>query len=181
MQLQRIELKKLGITERSLRSDTQSNFDKLANAVNSNAGTTEAWYKQLSSDLADEAQARKAGDDSEARDRQAADEELEQGLRSELVAGDHALDHKYAAEIDRLDQADIDIKALIASVGKQLNTRIDNLANDMRAADESNLAAMTAKAERVAVGSDGPTFIRMLGRALHDPKIRDVVANIVKE
>lgn len=104
--------------------------------------------KKLDSKITTEAQARKAGDDSEARDRRA---------------------------------ADIDIKALIASVGKQLNTRIDNLANDMRAADESNLAAMTAKAERVAVGSDGPTFIRMLGRALHDPKIRDVVASIVKE
>lgn len=192
MQLQRIELKKLGTTERILRSDTQGNFDELENAVNSNAGTTEAWYKQLSGNLAAEtanrqaadaaeANARKAGDDNEARDRRAADEKLEQELRSELLAGDHALDHKYAAESERLDQADIDIKALIASVGKQLNTRIDNLANDMRAADESNLAAMTAKAERVAVGSDGPTFIRMLGRALHDPKIRDVVASIVKE
>lgn len=54
MQLQRIKLKKLGTTERILRSDTQGNFDELENAVNSNAGTTETWYKQLSSDLAAE-------------------------------------------------------------------------------------------------------------------------------
>lgn len=54
MQLQRIELKKLGTTERILRSDTQGNFDELENAVNSNAGTTETWYKQLSSNLAAE-------------------------------------------------------------------------------------------------------------------------------
>ena len=108
-------------------------------------------------------------------------EEMYAELNGKLAAEDHALDHKYAAEIDRLDQADSDIKSLITSVEKRLNVRIDDLASDMRAADESNLAAMTAKAERVAVGSDGPTFIRMLGWALHDPKIRDVVANIVKE
>lgn len=58
MQLQRIELKKLGTTERILRSDTQENFDKLENAVNSNAGATEAWYKQLGADLSAEAQTR---------------------------------------------------------------------------------------------------------------------------
>lgn len=58
MQLQRIELKKLGTTERILRSDTQENFDKLENAVNSNAGATEAWYKQLGADLSAEDQTR---------------------------------------------------------------------------------------------------------------------------
>ena len=120
----------------------------------------------------------------EIQDRGDADKKLDDKIATEAQArkaGDHALDHKYAAEIDQLDQADSDIKSLITSVEKRLNVRIDDLASDMRAADESNLAAMTAKAERVAVGSDGPTFIRMLGWALHDPKIRDVVANIVKE
>ena len=179
--MKQLDLKPVGLTDRMEHNATAANFAQIEDAVNSNAITAEEMYAELNGKLAAEANARKTGDDSEARDRQAADEELEQELRSELLAGDHALDHKYAAESERLDQADIDIKALIASVGKQLNTRIDNLANDMRAADESNLAAMTAKAERVAVGSDGPTFIRMLGWALHDPKIRDVVANIVKE
>ncbi|QLL70218.1 hypothetical protein [Lactobacillus sp. 3B(2020)] len=47
MQLQRIELKKLGTTERILRSDTQGNFDKLENAVNSNASATEALTKRI--------------------------------------------------------------------------------------------------------------------------------------
>lgn len=179
--MKQLDLKPVGLTDRMEHNATAANFAQIEDAFNSNAITAEGMYAELNGKLVAEANARKAGDDSEARDRRAADEELEQGLRSELVAGDHALDHKYAAEIERLDQADIDIKALIASVGKQLNTRIDNLASDMRAADESNLAAMTAKAERVAVGSDGPTFIRMLGRALHDPKIRDVVTSIVKE
>ena len=48
MQLQRIELKKLGTTERILRSDTQGNFDKLENAVNSNADATEALEDKIS-------------------------------------------------------------------------------------------------------------------------------------
>ncbi|WP_283585593.1 hypothetical protein [Limosilactobacillus ingluviei] len=77
MQLQRIELKKLGTTERILRSDTQGNFGKLENAVNSNAGATEAGYKQLGADLTAEAQERKMGDDNETRDRRAADQALE--------------------------------------------------------------------------------------------------------
>lgn len=179
--MKQLDLKPVGLTDRMEHNATAANFAQIEDAVNSNAITAEGMYAELNGKLAAEANARKAGDDSEARDRQAADEELEQELRSEMVAGDAALDTKYTAEIERLDQADINIKALIAAAEKQLNTRIDNLANDMRAADESNLAAMTAKAERVAVGSDGPTFIRMLGRALHDPKIRDVVASIVKE
>lgn len=77
MQLQRIELKKLGTTERILRSDTQGNFDKLENAVNSNAGTTEAWYKQLSSNLAAENANRQADDTAEAQARAEADKELD--------------------------------------------------------------------------------------------------------
>lgn len=77
MQLQRIELKKLGTTERILRSDTQGNFDKLENAVNSNAGTTEAWYKQLSSNLAAEAANRQAADTAEAQVRTETDKELD--------------------------------------------------------------------------------------------------------
>ena len=48
MQLQRIELKKLGTTERILRSDTQGNFDKLENAVNSNAGATQVLEDKIS-------------------------------------------------------------------------------------------------------------------------------------
>ena len=179
--MKQLDLKPVGLTDRMEHNATAANFAQIEDAFNSNAITAEGMYAELNGKLAAEANARKAGDDSEARDRQAADEVLEQELRSEMAAGDHALDHKYAAEIDRLDQADIDIKSLVTSVEKRLNVRIDDLASDMRAADESNLAAMTAKAERVAVGSDGPTFIRMLGWALHDPKIRDVVANIVKE
>ena len=107
MQLQRIELKKLGTTERILRSDTQGNFDELENAVNSNAGTTETWYKQLSSNLAAETanrqaadtaevNARKAGDDSEARDRRAADDELEQRITKleKIIFGQNPLEIK---------------------------------------------------------------------------------------
>jgi len=77
MQLQRIELKKLGTTERILRSDTQENFDKLENAVNSNAGATEAWYKQQSANLAAETADRQADDTAEAQARAEADQALE--------------------------------------------------------------------------------------------------------
>lgn len=179
--MKQVNLQDVGLTDRYNRNRAQSNFKVIEDAINSNAITAEGMYAELNGKLAAEAKARKEGDDSEARDRRVADEELELELRSEMVAGDASLDTKYTAEIERLDQADSDIKSLITSVEKQLNARIDDLASDMLAADESNLAAMTAKAERVAVGSDGPTFIRMLGWALHDPKIQDVVANIVKE
>lgn len=77
MQLQRIELKKLGTTERILRSDTQGNFDKLENAVNSNAGATEAWYKQQIANLAAESADRQADDTAEAQTRAETDKELD--------------------------------------------------------------------------------------------------------
>lgn len=83
MQLQRIELKKLGTTERILRSDTQGNFDKLENAVNYNAGATEAWYKQLSSNLAAETDDRQADDTAEAQTRAEADKELDGKIAAE--------------------------------------------------------------------------------------------------
>ena len=147
MQLQRIELKKLGITERSLRSDTQGNFDELENTVNSNAGATEAWYKQLSSSLAAEtanrqaadtaeANERKVGDDSEARDRRAADEELEQELRSEMAAGDKNL------------QSQIDDKASIEDL------------NDAK-------AEWLARAKHIALGTDLETVEAAVVMVLH--------------
>ena len=109
MQLQRIELKKLGTTERILRSDTQGNFDKLENAVNSNAGATEAGYKQLGEDLSAEAQARKTGDDNEARDRRAADQALEEKisqseeqLTKRITASEERLTKRIAALEDML-------------------------------------------------------------------------------
>ena len=87
MQLQRIKLKKLGTTERILRSDTQGNFDKLENAANSNAGATEAWYKQLDGKITTEAQTRaetdKALEDkltAEAQTRAETDKALEQRI-----------------------------------------------------------------------------------------------------
>ena len=147
MQLQRIELKKLGTTERILRSDTQGNFDELENAVNSNAGATEAWYKQLSSNLAAEtanrqaadaaeANARKAGDDNEARDRRAADEKLEQELRSEMAAGDKNL------------QSQIDDKASIEDL------------NDAK-------AEWLARAKHIALGTDLETVEAAVVMVLH--------------
>lgn len=87
MQLQRIELKKLGTTERILRSDTQGNFDKLENAANSNAGATEAWYKELDGKIAAEAQTRAEADKeldgkiaAEAQTRAETDQGLEQRI-----------------------------------------------------------------------------------------------------
>ena len=88
MQLQRIELKKLGTTERILHSDTQGNFDKLENAVNSNAGTTEAWYKQLDDKLTAESQTR-AETDKELSDKLTTESqtraETDQGLEQRIA------------------------------------------------------------------------------------------------
>lgn len=99
MQLQRIELKKLGTTERILRSDTQGNFDKLENAVNSNAGTTEAWYKQQSANLAAETADRQADDTAEAQTRAEADKELDGKITAEAqtrAEADQGLEQRIA-------------------------------------------------------------------------------------
>lgn len=90
------------------------------------------------------------------------------------------LDDKFSACVDELDDKKASKKhvhrtfEVLSQLIQQYHDDIVKIAND-------NEQKMNDKAERVAVGSDGPTFIRMLGWALHDPKIRDVVANIVKE
>ena len=149
MQLQRIELKKLGTTERILRSDTQGNFDKLENAVNYNAGATEAWYKQLSSNLAAETDDRQADDTAEAQTRAEADKALEDKLTAEAqtrAETDKALEDKLTAEAQTRAEAD-----------KELDGKIDAEAQTRAEADQG-LEQRIARLERYIFDGQ-PAFV----------------------
>lgn len=86
---------------------TAANFAQIEDAFNSNAITAEGMYAELNGKLAAEANVRKAGDDSEARDRRVSDEKLEQELRSEMAAGDKNLQSQIddKASIEDLNDA----------------------------------------------------------------------------
>lgn len=130
MQLQRIELKKLGTTERILRSDTQGNFDKLENAVNSNAGVTEAWYKELDDKIAAEAQTRAEADKeldgkitAEAQTRVEADKELDGKITTEAQAraeADKELDGKITTEAQTRAETDQGLEQRIARLERYI-------------------------------------------------------------
>lgn len=90
------------------------------------------------------------------------------------------LDDKFSACVDELDDKKASKKRVRENF-QQLSQLIQQFKDQITKQVDDNYKKMNDKAERVAVGSDGPTFIRMLGWALHDPKIRDVVASIVKE
>lgn len=74
--MKQLDLKPVGLTDRMEHNATAANFAQIEDAFNSNAITAEGMYAELNGKLAAEANTRKAGDDSEARDRRAADEEL---------------------------------------------------------------------------------------------------------
>lgn len=105
--MKQVNLQDVGLTDRYNRNRAQSNFKAIEDAVNSNAITAEGMYAELNGKLAAEANARKTGDDSEARDRRAADEVLEQELRSEMAAGDKNLQSQIddKASIEDLNDA----------------------------------------------------------------------------
>lgn len=105
--MKQISLQDVGLTDRYNRNRAQSNFKAVEDAINSNAITAEEMYAELNGKLAAEANARKTGDDSEARDRRAADEVLEQELRSEMAAGDKNLQSQIddKASIEDLNDA----------------------------------------------------------------------------
>ena len=75
--VKQINLQDVGLTDRYNRNRAQSNFKAVEDAFNSNAITAEEMYAELNGKLAAEANARKTGDDNEARDRRAADQALE--------------------------------------------------------------------------------------------------------
>ena len=75
--MKQINLQDVGLTDRYNRNRAQSNFKAVEDAFNSNAITAEEMYAELNGKLAAEANARKTGDDNEARDRRAADQALE--------------------------------------------------------------------------------------------------------
>ena len=167
MQLQRIELKKLGTTERILRSDTQGNFDKLENAVNYNAGATEAWYKQLSSNLAAETDDRQADDTAEAQTRAEADKALEDKLTAEAqtrAEADKALEDKLTAEAQTRAETDKALEDKLtaeaqtrAEADKELDGKIDAEAQTRAEADQG-LEQRIARLERYIFDGQ-PAFV----------------------
>ena len=78
--MKQLDLKPVGLTDRMEHNATAANFAQIEDAVNSNAITAEEMYAELNGKLAAEANVRKAGDDGEARDRQAADQALEEKI-----------------------------------------------------------------------------------------------------
>lgn len=94
--MKQVNLQDVGLTDRYNRNRAQSNFKAVEDAVNSNAITAEEMYAELNGKLAAEAQARKAGYDSEARDRRAADEVLEQRITKleKIIFGQDPLEIK---------------------------------------------------------------------------------------
>ncbi|WP_302175461.1 hypothetical protein [Limosilactobacillus ingluviei] len=94
--MKQLDLKPVGLTDRMEHNATAANFAQIEDAVNSNAITAEEMYAELNGKLAAEANMRKAGDDSEARDRQAADEELEQRITKleKIIFGQNPLEIK---------------------------------------------------------------------------------------
>lgn len=105
--MKQLDLKPVGLTDRMEHNATAANFAQIEDAFNSNAITAEGMYAELNGKLAAEANVRKAGDDSEARDRRVSDEKLEQELRSEMAAGDKNLQSQIddKASIEDLNDA----------------------------------------------------------------------------
>lgn len=94
--MKQLDLKPVGLTDRMEHNATAANFAQIEDAFNSNAITAEGMYAELNGKLAAETNARKTGDDSEARDRQAAD--TKEAQNREIADG--KLDNR----LNRLDQ-----------------------------------------------------------------------------
>ena len=112
--MKQINLQDVGLTDRYNRNRAQSNFKAVEDAFNSNAITAEEMYAELNGKLAAEANARKAGDDSETRDRQAADT-AEAKTRAEA---DKELDGKITAEAKTRAEADKELDGKITAEAK---------------------------------------------------------------
>ena len=178
MQLQRIELKKLGTTERILRSDTQGNFDKLENAVNSNAGTTEAWYKQLDDKITAEAQTRAEADKelddkitAEAKTRAEADKELDGEITAEAqtrAETDQALDGKITTEAKTRAEADKGLEQRIARLERYIFDGQPAFVDDLFPPQPSNGSIEVADNGELPPDPDGVV----------DGEVRDTPTNI---
>ena len=116
--MKQISLQDVGLTDRYNRNRAQSNFKAIEDAVNSNAITAEEMYAELNGKLAAEANARKAGDDSEARDRRVADT-TEAQTRAET---DKDLEGKITAEAQTRVETDKDLEGKITA---EAQTRVE--------------------------------------------------------
>lgn len=163
--MKQVNLQDVGLTDRYNRNRAQSNFKEIEDAVNSNAITAEEMYAELNGKLAAEANARKAGDDSEAQTRAETDEELEGKITTEAnerKAGDdsEARDRQAADEV--LEQ---ELRSEMVAEDKNLQSQIDDKAS---IEDLNNAKAeWLARAKHIALGTDFETVEAAVVMVLH--------------
>lgn len=121
--MKQLDLKPVGLTDRMEHNATAANFAQIEDAVNSNAITAEEMYAELNGKLAAEANMRKAGDDSEARDRRAADKKLDDKITVEAqtrAEADKELDGKITAEAQTRAETDQGLEQRIARLERYI-------------------------------------------------------------
>ena len=91
-------------------------------------------------------------------------------------------DQALSDEVADRNKGDDAEKAARNSADDDLEKRIKKLEDNSATHDEVEAAKsyMDHKAERVAWGSDGSTFITMLTRALEDVQMQELIKNIIK-
>lgn len=91
-------------------------------------------------------------------------------------------DQALSDEVADRNKGDDAEKAARKSADDDLEKRIKKLEDNSATHDEVEAAKsyMDHKAERVAWGSDGSTFITMLTRALEDVQMQELIKNIIK-
>ena len=112
-----------------------------------------------------------------------------QEMRNQMIENFKAIeqedkddDQALSDEIADRKKSDNAEKAARQSADDGLEKRIKKLENNSATRDEVEAAKsyMDHKAERVAWGSDGSTFITMLTRALEDTQMQELIKNIIK-
>lgn len=95
---------------------------------------------------------------------------------------DHDDDQALSDEVADRKKGDDAEKAARQDADDDLEKRIKKLEDNSATRDEVEAAKsyMDHKAERVAWGSDGSTFITMLTRALEDTQMQELIQNIIK-
>ncbi|OTA73088.1 hypothetical protein BHL79_08540, partial [Limosilactobacillus reuteri] len=112
-----------------------------------------------------------------------------QEMRNQMIENFKAIeqedkddDQALADEVADRKKGDDAEKAARQSADDDLEKRIKKLEDNSATRDEVEAAKsyMDHKAERVAWGSDGSTFITMLTRALEDTQMQELIQNIIK-
>ena len=112
-----------------------------------------------------------------------------QDMRNQMIENFKAIeqedkddDQALSDEVTDRKKGDDAEKAARQSADDAFEKRIKKLEDNSATHDEVEAAKsyMDHKAERVAWGSDGSTFITMLTRALEDTQMQELIKNIIK-